>query len=102
MNLILSIIDFLERTIDNSLSRENYEQLDSNTYIIRTQAGFRKATRDIKGLDSTLVTLGFPATYPSVVQLVKDSQSSKLHCYTSSLSDYKSSLECKLKIVNKH
>lgn len=53
----------------NQKNPANFEPLGQNFYIVRTQAGFRKAVRHYNGGDKPPkgTVLGYPHSYPSFV-----------------------------------
>jgi hypothetical protein len=53
----------------NTKTRDNMEVLGKSFYVVRTQAGFRKALKHFRGDDlaSESELRGYPTVYPSVV-----------------------------------
>lgn len=47
--------------------RPNYKKLPNGEFLVRTQAGYRKAVRDFFG-DLTSIPPNYPKSYPSVVK----------------------------------
>jgi hypothetical protein len=50
------------------MSHPNFEHIFGSVYVVRTQAGFKQATRHyLKGATDVDHCCGYPTSYPSVV-----------------------------------